>query len=96
MKLPKGIHGHVAHDVFFTESTIPKQTPLKHLSVDIHRQNSNLEEVKQMMAAEAKALGANAVMNFKYGQHLYTNWQVIRNLRWEIEYWHGEGDAIEL
>jgi len=96
MKVPKGVHGNVFHDIFFTESDIAKHPVLKHVTVDIHRQNSNLEEIKQLLADEAKAAGANAVMNFRYGQRLYSNWEVIRHLRWEIEYWHGEGDAVNL
>jgi len=68
METRHGAKGTVFDDVFFTESTITGIATIKHIHVEISRQNSNLFEVKKQMANEAKAIGANAIMNFKYGQ----------------------------
>lgn len=96
MKLPKGIDGKVFDEVFFTEHAIPRSSPIKHIKVDVHKQNVTLEEIRSRLAEAAKALGANAVMNFRYGQKLHSAWEVIRHLHWEMEYWHGEGDAVKI
>ena len=60
MELRNGVKGNVCKDIFFTESEISGVTPIKHVHVEISRQNSNLTEVKERMAQEVKILGANA------------------------------------
>jgi uncharacterized protein YbjQ (UPF0145 family) len=95
MELRSGVKGNVCEDVFFTESEISGATSIKHIHVEISRQNSNLTEVKERMAREVKSLGANAIMNFKYGQKKHPTWQLVI-LKWDTESWHGEGDAIKI
>jgi hypothetical protein len=68
MEERNGVRGVTADDVFFTEEEVPNAEPLKHLKVEISRQDSNLKAVKSRLAADAKAVGGTAVMNFRYGQ----------------------------
>ena len=96
METRLGVNGTVYDDVFFTESTIKGMSSLKHIHVEISRQNSNLFEVKKRMASETKSIGANAVMNFKYGQTKHKTWELVLTFKWDTESWHGEGDAIKI
>jgi hypothetical protein len=91
-----GVNGSVHKGVLFTEETIPDARVLRHLRVQISRQNSNLGEVKDRLARKAKKRGATAVMNFRYGQKRNPWWQLFFTLRFDTESWHGEGDAIQL
>ena len=89
-----GIKGTFCDDIFFTESPISGVSPIKHLNVEISRQNSNLSEVKQRLARDAKSIGATSIMNFRYGQKKHSWWQLVL-LKWDTESWYGEGDAIK-
>jgi len=91
-----GVNGNLCNNIFFTESTVPGATVLQHLSVEISRQNSNLTEVKQNLAEQAHRLGANVVMNFRYGQKKHQWWELVFTLKWDTESWHGEGEAVKL
>lgn len=93
MENHSGVRGVLHRGIFFTEDRIPGAKPIKHLQVEISRQNSNLNEVKDQLAREAAAIGATAIMNFQYGQKKHEWWQLIF-LKWDTESWHGEGDAI--
>lgn len=88
-----GVKGTVAGGVFFSESAIPGASVIRHVTVEISRQNANLSEVKDRLAADAKAVGASAVMNFRYGQKAHPWWQLYA-FKWDTESWHGEGDAV--
>lgn len=96
MKVPEGVAGVEFNDVFFTESAIPNAVSVKKMSIFIRKQNSTLDDVKQELSGQAKALGANAVMNFRYGQRLATLWEALTKFEWDIELWYGEGDAVKL
>lgn len=89
-----GVKGTICDDIFFTESTIPNGFHLKHLHVEISLQNSNLTEIKKILAKKVKALGGNALINFKYGQKKHEWWELVFTFKWDTESWHGEGDAI--
>jgi hypothetical protein len=91
-----GVKGSLCNDVFFTESKVPGAAVLRHLSVEISRQNANLMEVKQRLAEQARSLGATVVMNFRYGQKKHQWWELVFTLKWDTESWHGEGDAVKL
>ncbi len=91
-----GVNGTTFENIFFTEDSISNSKILKHLHVEISRQNSNLTEVKKLMALEAAKIGAGAIMNFKYGQKKHKTWELILTFKWDTESWHGEGDAIIL
>src|SRR5437667_7128935 len=91
-----GVRGTVCDEVFFTESSIPTATPIRHLHVEISRQNANLLEVKQQLAHQAQAAGATAIMNFRYGQKKHQWWELVFTFKWDTESWHGEGDAVKV
>lgn len=96
METRLGVKGTLCDDVFFTESSITGIALIKQIHVEISRQNSNLFEVKRQMAREAKSIGANAIINFKYGQKKHKTWELILTFKWDTESWHGEGDAVKI
>ena len=90
-----GAHGNWHQSVFFTEGVV--QVPVHsrgRIQVEISRQNSNLTEVKNEMARQATAKGANAIQNFQYGQKAHKWWELVFTFKWDTESWHGAGDAI--
>ena len=96
MKPPKGVQGLVFDDVFFTEQEIAKCAVVKHIEVMIKHQNASLDDVKRRISEEVKAAGANAVKNFRYGQRIMSTMKALLRFQWEIEFWHGEGDAVKM
>lgn len=90
-----GVNGTLQDDIFFTEKSIPSSNVIKHIKVEISRQNSSLSEIKSAMARDAKSCGANVVMNFKYGQSAHKGLKLI-SFKWDSESWHGEGDAVSI
>lgn len=96
MRPPKGVEGLNFDGVFFTEQEIPKYPTVKHIEVLIKHQNSTIDDLRRRMAQEANAAGANAIKNFRYGQKIMTAFQALIRFQWEIEYWHGEGDAVKM
>jgi len=89
-----GVNGNVLDNIFFTEENISNTKIIKHLHVEISRQNSNLTEVKQRLANDAKSIEANAIINFKYGQRKHKTWELVLTFKWDTESWYGEGDAV--
>ncbi len=96
MKVPEGLAGVEFNDVLFIEAAIPTATSIKKLTVFIRKQNSSLDDIKRELSNQAKALGSNTVMNFRYGQRLATLWEALSRFEWDIELWYGEGDAVKL
>ncbi len=96
METRSGVKGILCNGVFFTEESIPSASVLKHVQVEISRQNSNLAEVKDRLARETLFLGGSAIMNFRYGQRAHKWWELVFTLKWDTESWHGEGDAIKI
>lgn len=74
----------------------PNTHTLRTLRVERSRQNSNLAEIKGLMAAEAKAVGSNAILAFKYGQRAHTWREQLLSFKWDSESWYGEGLAVHL
>ena len=95
MDIRFGVKGTVLDDVFFTERPIPGAKLIQHLHVEISRQNADLNQVKQRLAAEAHRCGATAVMNFRYRQRKHHRWELVFTFKWDTESWHGTGDAIQ-
>ena len=89
-----GVAGTTTDGIFFTEDVIHGAMPRRRLHIEISRQNANLTDVKKRLAAEARAAGATAVMNFRYGQKAHAWWEQILRFKWDTESWHGEGDAV--
>jgi hypothetical protein len=90
-----GVRGTAKNGIFFTEAVIPGAHTIRHISVEISRQNSTLGEVKEQLAGKALSAGANCVMNFKYGQRKHA-WHELIALKWDTESWYGEGDAVHM
>ena len=88
-----GVKGTVCDGVFFTESALTGAAVVRHLRVEISRQNANLFQLKKRMAGEAQRVGANAIMNFRYGQRAHRGLKLLA-LKWDTESWHGEGEAV--
>ena len=80
--------------MFFTEGEL-QGTVLGPVSVRMNRQNTSLTDVKQAMAREAQAKGANAVARFKYGQKAQRPWEQVFTLRWDSVRWFGEGVLVK-
>jgi hypothetical protein len=91
-----GVPGTTTDGIFFTEVSIPGAAVRRRISVEISRQNANLSEVKRRMASEARAAGASAIMNFRYGQKAHPWWELVFTFKWDTESWHGEGEAVKV
>ena len=89
-----GLKGTEKLDIFFSEKNSTEGELKKKLVVEISRQNANLSQLKEKMAMEAKAAGANAIINFKYGQRAHQWWEKAFTFKWDTESWYGEGDAV--
>lgn len=91
-----GLTGNYFEGVFFSESLAPPGIDVKAtLSVRRNRQNSNLNEIKKLLAQQAQGHGANAVVGFRYGQKAHKWWQ-LGGLWWDSESWFGEGQAVHI
>lgn len=88
-----GAWGTVSDGIFFAEGPIAGAVSRGRVEVEISRQNANLFQVKADLAAQAKAKGANAIVNFAYGQRAHPWWEMFA-LKWDTESWHGAGDAV--
>lgn len=91
-----GIKGTENNGIFFSESAPSNYQILGTIKTEISRQNSNLSEVKKEMAKKAKRIGANSIINFKYGQKSHKWWQLVFTFKWDTESWFGVGDAVNL
>lgn len=92
-----GLSGNEVHGIFFSEGFAPPGVKvIRRISVSRNRQNSNLNEIKTMMAKYARSAGANAIVGFKYGQRSHKWWQLVFTFKWDSEAWYGEGDAVNL
>ncbi len=90
-----GVRGTVSDGVLFTEAQIPGATILRHLHVEISRQNANLSQVKRRLPEEAHQCNSTVIMNFRYGQRKHQWWELVFTFKWDTESWHGEGDAVK-
>jgi hypothetical protein len=90
-----GLKGTEKDGVFFSESAPSNLNVIKHIKVELARQNANLSDLKVKLAQQAKGAGANAIVNFRYGQQSHKWWQHL-TFRWDTESWQGEGDAVKL
>jgi hypothetical protein len=96
MDIRFGVRGTVYDGVFFTEAHIPGTKVIRHLNVEISRQNADLSEVKQRLAAGAHDCDGTAIMNFRYGQKKHHSWELLFTFKWDTESWHGSGDAVKV
>ena len=88
IKLEEKYRGNYVDGIFFTESAITDaHTVCGQVKSDKNRINANLGIIKAMLAEKAKKLGADAIINFKYGQ---------KSSFLSETKWFGEGIAIKL
>lgn len=84
----------VCEGIYFTRQDPHGARVVKRIEVTLSGRRSTLDEVKSRMADQARAVGAQAVVNFRYGHGGSTWW------RRQIEHgrssggWHGEGEAV--
>ena len=86
----------VFEGITFVEGCLPSARIIKPIRVEIggvltSAQLKNLDDVKRLMAKEARTAGGNAVVEFKYGQRSVG---FLRSLfdRDDV-HWYGEGKA---
>lgn len=91
-----GTRGTTTGNVFFTEESVRAANTIRHVHIEISRQNANLIEVKQKLATEVQACGGNVLANFRYGQRKHAWWEYVFSFKWDTESWYGEGDALKL
>ena len=96
METRSGMNGTIYAGIFFTEAKAPSVSVVRHIHSEISRQNSNLDEIKEDLARQAKSVGGNAVLNFKYGQKKHEWWELVFTFKWDTESWYGEGDVASL
>jgi hypothetical protein len=90
-----GVRGTVHRGVFVTEAELPGEE-LGPVSATIGRQNANLDQIKDRLAAGAAQQGANAVAGFQYGQRKHGPAELLNPFRWDTESWFGEGRAMKV
>jgi hypothetical protein len=97
MEEKAGLQGATFEDVFFSEDPAPHLVLSGvQLRVEVSRQNANLREVKKRLAAQVRAAGGNALVDFAYGQKSHSVMQQLFSFRWDSESWHGSGYAARL
>jgi hypothetical protein len=89
-----GLRGNHHNGIFFSEQASSHPT-VRTISVKKNRQNFTLAQIKDLMAAEAVSAGANAIVEFKYGQRSH-KWYQHLLIKWDTESWYGEGRAVVL
>ena len=78
--------------VLFSDKPLPG-TPKGQIKVEISGQNTSLVDIKEDLAKQAKACGANAVANLQYFQKGHKPLQHL-TFRWDTESQFGFGDAV--
>jgi hypothetical protein len=87
--LIEGLSGHEFDGVFFTEQSIIGVPSLKKCSAVSNVQNTHIDKLKAQLAQQARAVGANAIVNFTYAQR--ANFFSFSSVSWEAS-----GDAVRL
>lgn len=86
-------------DILFIEGEITEAAILHEVSVTIkgvliHAQLKSLDHVKDELVQQVSPLGANAVVQFTYGQKSASFWQSLLSL--DDVHWYGAGKAARL
>lgn len=63
-----GLSGHYFEDIFFTEQDVTGVTRLAKCNASSNVQNTHIDKLKRQIAEQARKVGANAVVNFRYAQ----------------------------
>jgi hypothetical protein len=92
-----GARGTFYDGIFFTEEPMEHcRLSSKPVKVEISRQNSNLQQVKQQLAQRVRKAGGNALVGFRYGQRSHSIVKQVLTFKWDTESWHGSGYAARM
>ena len=80
--------------VYFTEDTL-QMSVLGEIAAVAPTQNSNLTDVKKMLAIEAQKLGGNGVIDFKYSQKADSPLKILFSFRWDTERLRASGKVVK-
>ena len=84
-----GLSGHVFEGVFFSEQGVLGVPVLAQCTASSNVQNTHIDQLKRQLAAQARAAGANTIINFKYAQK--ANFLSMSSVTW-----NASGDAVFL
>lgn len=84
-----GLSGHVFEGVFFSEQGVLGVPVLVQCTASSNVQNTHIDQLKRQLAAQARAAGANTIINFKYAQK--ANFMSMSSVTW-----NASGDAVFL
>ena len=92
-------HRSVFENITFIEGHEPNFQPIKSISTQLNSgfgqdQLKSLNDVKLLMANEARTVGGDCIANFKYGQKVGSFWQQL----WSLDnvLWYGSGTIGKL
>ena len=92
-----GLRGVYFDGIFFTEDAAAgSRLSAQLLTVEISRQNSNLQQVKQRLAKKVREAGGNSLVGFRYGQRSHSIFAQVLTFKWDTESWYGEGYAARV
>ena len=86
------MYSSILDGILFVEGVPEGARTLKHLHVTLSgfgSQLKTLDDLKRRLASDARRAGANAVVDFKYGQK--SSWWSIDQVKWQ-----GSGIAAQL
>ena len=89
------VHFTEVNGVIFCEQNLPGEV-VGPISIKAPSQNSTLAELKVEMANRAKAMGGDAIVNFKYGQKADKGMSLFNPFKWDTERQTGSGDVVKL
>lgn len=84
-----GLSGHEFEGIFFTEQGVLGVPVLAQCTGSSNVQNTHIDALKRQLAAQARAVGANTIINFKYVQK--ANFMSMSSVTW-----NASGDAVFL
>ena len=84
-----GLSGHLFEGVFFSEQGVLGVPVLIECATHSNVQNTHIDVLKRALAQQARAAGANTIINFKYSQR--ANFLSMSSVTW-----HATGQAIFL
>lgn len=84
-----GLSGHEFEGVFFSEQGVLGVPVLAECSTTSNVQNTHIDTLKRALASQARAAGANTIINFKYSQK--ANFMSMSSVTW-----YAAGQAVLL
>lgn len=84
----------ICEGIYFTRQDPHGARMVKRIEVTLSGRRSTLDDVKSRMADQARSVGAQAVVNFRYGHGGSTWWKRPIEHGRSSGGWHGEGEAV--